>query len=171
MNRYLFLLISLLAWIVPQPQIARAEKAQPIVYQIDETLKQKNNNPNTENPNQKGQKPNTKTKPQTPKKIVGTKKVQNAPYGYCSCVIFVKAQIGYTKPVGLARNFPVNSHTPTSGAVIVTYESRAGHVGIVSHFDANWVYLKAEANYSRCEITYGRKIAINSKLIKGYFIP
>lgn len=89
---------------------------------------------------------------------------------YCSCVLYVKAMIGYTKSVGAARNFPVNSQVPVEGAVIVTYESRVGHVGIVASYDDNFIYLESEANYSRCKITYGRKIPRNSKLIKGYYV-
>jgi hypothetical protein len=94
----------------------------------------------------------------------------------CSCVRYVRAKTGFTQSFGpkgkegWARYFPVNSNQPSAGAVIVTYESSLGHVGIVSHWDDSYVYLESEANYSRCRITYGRKIPRNSKLIKGYYV-
>lgn len=103
----------------------------------------------------------TKTTPKTPSKKTGQ----------CSCVNYVKSKIGYTKSVGAARNWPINSKVPTKGAVIVTFESKAGHVGIVDHYDSEYVYLESEANYEKCTLTFGRKIKINSPVIKGYYIP
>lgn len=88
---------------------------------------------------------------------------------YCSCVLYAKSVTGYTGVVGNARNWPITSQTPSVGAVIVTYESWAGHVGIVAGFDDQYVYLESEANYSRCQLTRGRAIPINSRVIKGYW--
>lgn len=115
----------------------------------------------------------TPPKPPTRAKARNTKTVGKVPTGYssCSCVSYAKYKTGFTKSIGAARNWPINSNTPAKGAVIVTYESALGHVGVVSHWDASYVYLESEANYSRCKMTYGRKIPVNSKLIKGYWIP
>lgn len=143
-------------WLVPTP--VRAEK---ITFEIDPSLSQ----------------PRYVLSPQlselqkvSPKPIAPKSKRSKTSGQYCSCVLYVKAKIGYTKSVGAARNFPINSSIPVKGAVIVTFESRVGHVGIVSHSDDTYVYLESEANYSRCKVTYGRKIALNSSVIKGYYI-
>jgi hypothetical protein len=87
----------------------------------------------------------------------------------CSCVIWVKAQIGFTRSIGFARNWPINSHSPSVGAVIITNESRAGHVGLVREVTETTITIE-EANYSHCKVTT-RTIPINSSVIKGYYIP
>lgn len=147
------ILLALAVWLL-YPATTRADeiKTAPLVFEVVD-------GPQYIPPTPKLEEPKPPVKP-TVKRVKGN---------YCSCVLYVKAKIGYTKSVGAARNFPVNSHTPSVGAVIVTYESRVGHVGIVSHWDDKYVYLESEANYSRCKITYGRKIPLNSKLIKGYY--
>jgi len=157
--RYLLITIALVIWLVPAP--VRAEKITPLVFKIDPSL----NEPKYVLSPHLSELQKIPSKP-----IVSKSKGIKTSGQYCSCVLYVKAKIGYTKSVGAARNWPTNSNTPSKGAVIVTYESRSGHVGIVSHFDDTYVYLESEANYSRCKITYGRKLPLNSPLIKGYYV-
>jgi surface antigen len=92
-------------------------------------------------------------------------------YDVCSCVSYMRWRTGINVgSIGNARNHPVNSQTPKVGAIIVTYESARGHVGVVGSWDENYVYLESEANYSRCSLTKGRAIPIHSKVIKGYYV-
>lgn len=168
LNRHIatFLLLTLVIGYFFLPTQVEAKTVTPLVFKIDKSLSEPRyvNGPLlSEFGNQ--------AKPNPQAKARNTKAVRKVSTGYCSCVLYVKAKIGYTKSVGFARNWPTNSRTPSKGAVIVTYESRSGHVGIVSHFDDTYVYLESEANYSRCKLTYGRKIAINSSIIKGYYVP
>lgn len=87
----------------------------------------------------------------------------------CSCVNFVRAHSrARVGSVGYARNWPVNSRTPKVGGVVVTRESRAGHVALITHVGNGYIVVK-EANYRPCAITSGRKIPINSSLIKGFY--
>lgn len=159
------LLLTLVAGYYLMPTQAQANTATPLVFKIDKSLSEPRyvNGPLL---SELG----AKKKPTPQAKVGNTKATRKVSTGYCSCVLYVKARIGYTKSVGAARNFPINSNTPSTGAVIVTYESKLGHVGIVSHWDDKYVYLESEANYSRCKVTYGRKIAINSSKIKGYYV-
>lgn len=90
------------------------------------------------------------------------------PTGACSCVLWVKAQVPFTRSVGNARNWPVTSKVPSVGAVVVTYESRPGHVALVTGIEGDFLIL-SEANYSRCRVTHGRRLNIHSSLIKGFW--
>jgi hypothetical protein len=60
-----------------------------------------------------------------------------------SCVVFVKNFYGVTGSWGWARNVKVNSKTPQVGAVMVTNQSKYGHVQIVltepDHNKGIWV--------------------------------
>lgn len=90
-------------------------------------------------------------------------------YNACSCVSYARWRSGINVgSIGVARNHPVNSQTPSIGAIAITYESSAGHLSYIVDIDANYIYVD-EANYSRCRVTYRRAIPINSKLIKGYY--
>lgn len=88
----------------------------------------------------------------------------------CNCVSYVQFKTGGRAATGIgsARNHPVNSQVCTIGAIIVTYESRMGHVGIVAGCDENYVTID-DYNYASCGHTI-RPLAINSKVIKGYYI-
>jgi len=160
-------LLTLLAWVTPTPIHAK-EVERPQIFQA--TLTHEVYGPyevKTPEPNRVVQKPKTVSKT-----VPKVSKVQSRPsgrYNPCSCVSYIKSLTGFTQSIGYARNWPVNSKIPTPGAVIITYESRAGHVAIVDHADANWVYIQSEANYSRCRVTYTRKLPLNSPLIKGYW--
>lgn len=87
--------------------------------------------------------------------------------GNCSCVLFVKAQTGYSRTVGAARNWPVNSDSPKVGGVVVTKESKTGHVAFITAVREN-DFDVIEANYSRCKVS-SRTIKLNNPLIKGFW--
>ena len=90
-------------------------------------------------------------------------------FNVCSCVSYARWRSGIdVGSIGVARNHPVNSKTPSVGAIVVTYESGAGHLAYVVNFDDQFIYLD-EANYSKCSVTHNRALSINSRLIKGYF--
>lgn len=164
MNRpqAVFLLLTLVSGYFLLPTQAEA-KTEPLVF--DRTINTIPYGPF---------RPSDYTPPKPPARVKArnTQAVGKVPTGYssCSCVSYAKYKTGFTKSVGAARNWPVNSDKPAVGAVIVTYESSIGHVGIISHWDASYVYLESEANYASCQVTYGRKTPIGSPLIKGYWI-
>jgi hypothetical protein len=107
----------------------------------------------------------TKTTPTGSNSVI----INSTSANLCSCVLFAKAKSGRNPgSVGFARNWPVNSQTPQVGAVILTRESSAGHAGVVTGVDSEWVYVN-DANYSRCRET-NRKLPINSHLIRGYYL-
>ena len=87
--------------------------------------------------------------------------------GYCSCVIFSKAMTGYTQSVGAARNWPKNSSIPVVGGVVITNESRAGHVAVITAVYPDRIEV-IEANYSRCRKST-RTILLSSPVILGFW--
>lgn len=86
---------------------------------------------------------------------------------YCSCVLFAKSLTGYSKLVGNARNWPRNTKVPIVGGVVVTNESRAGHVAVITAVHSDSIEV-VEANYSRCRKS-SRTISLNSSVILGYW--
>lgn len=92
----------------------------------------------------------------------------NKPSGwYPSCVIFAKQRTGFTQSVGAARNWPRNSSVPVVGGVVITRESYAGHVAVITavretDFDV------IEANYVHGRVST-RTISIDSRVIIGYW--
>jgi hypothetical protein len=114
-----------------------------------------------------------KPQPKPQKRInkIDSKPRLKAPTGFtpCSCVSYARFITGINVgPIGVARNHPVNSSVPIIGAIMITYESRAGHASVVISFDDKFVYVN-EANYSSCKVTYNRAIPIDSEVIKGYY--
>jgi hypothetical protein len=96
--------------------------------------------------------------------------LQPSPSGYnvCSCVSFARWKTGINVgSIGVARNHPVNSHTPSVGAIVVTYESYAGHLAVVTAVDGQYISV-IEANHIHCQVGT-RTIRIDSPLIKGYY--
>jgi hypothetical protein len=87
-----------------------------------------------------------------------------------SCVNYAHAVVGIKQPIGLAKNQPMNSKTPTEGAIVVTNESSAGHLAIITEVREDGIVLK-EANYTHGKITEGRFLAFDSGRIRGYFLP
>lgn len=103
-----------------------------------------------------------------PKKTVIPKQEKKS-FNPCNCWSYVKSKKpGMKTGYGKARNYPVNSQVPQIGAIIITYESSSGHMGIVARVDENNVIID-DYNYKRCSHTI-RSLPLNSKLIKGYII-
>lgn len=92
-------------------------------------------------------------------------------YNPCSCVSFAKSRTGYNKPVGNAKNWPVNALFPTLGSVVVINTGRyePGHVAIIIGFEGNDMILE-EANYVNCKYTSGRRLKIDDPSIIGFYI-
>jgi surface antigen len=89
-------------------------------------------------------------------------------YGHaCSCVLTAKALVGYNKTVGMAKYWPRNSDIPTVGGVVVTRESRVGHVAVILAVEQYRIYVK-EGNYNRCKVSE-RWINLNNPVIIGYW--
>lgn len=86
---------------------------------------------------------------------------------FCSCVLFAKAMTGYNIPVGNARNWPKNSKVPVVGGVVITNESKAGHVAVITKVNPDSIEV-VEANYVRCR-KGTRQISLNSPVILGYW--
>lgn len=85
----------------------------------------------------------------------------------CNCVLWAQAN-GLPKPwgFGAAKNYPVNSLVPADTGFVVTYEGPYGHMARYV-LDGEWLILE-ETNYPVCGYYKGRKLHINSPLIKGY---
>lgn len=92
------------------------------------------------------------------------------PFNPCNCMSYVQYRTGgrAATGIGYARNHPINSKSCQIGAIIVTYESRLGHVGMVKHCDEDNVTID-DYNYNHCKPSI-RDLPLNSSLIKGYYI-
>jgi len=88
--------------------------------------------------------------------------------GYCTW--YVK-QIRPQTPNGLgnAYEWPVNSQTPSVGAVVKTRESRLGHVAYVQSVGNGTITIR-EMNYRGRYVVSERTIPIESWFIIGYYI-
>lgn len=161
-----FLLLALVTWLVPQP-IKAQEKVTFRIYDSPDKDWVMGRDVATANKLYQQwllERDSTRNL-QKPRKLL-TKPVG---YNVCSCVSYARWRSGINVgPIGVARNHPVNSQTPSIGDIAVTYESRAGHLSYIVDIDANYIYVD-EANYSSCRVTYHRAIPINSPLIKGFY--
>lgn len=95
----------------------------------------------------------------------------NSRLGYdpCSCVSFVKFVTGYKEPVGNARNWPKVLLLPFVGGVVITNESPAGHVAVITQVDFdNETITIVETNYKPCK-KGTRTLSMNSPKILGYW--
>lgn len=103
-------------------------------------------------------------------KAISTHNAKALSFDPCNCWSYVYYRLNGNMPIGygFARNYPVNSLTPRLGGIIITYESKAGHMGIIAGVDDKYVTID-DYNYKRCGHTV-RKLARNSPLIKGYII-
>lgn len=91
-------------------------------------------------------------------------------YNPCSCVTYARWKSGINVgSIGFARNHPINSHIPQVGAIMVTSESAAGHVAVVTAVN-NTTLTVSEANYVRCKVS-SRTLAKDSAFIRGYYFP
>lgn len=90
----------------------------------------------------------------------------------CSCVLWAHAKLGVSFSVGLAKNHPMNTKTPSVGDIVVTHESSAGwntgHLAVVTAVQEKGIVV-SEGNYVRCKETHGRFISFSSGLIRGYW--
>lgn len=89
-------------------------------------------------------------------------------YDVCSCVSFAKATSGINVgPIGMAKNHPINSQTPEIGEIVITNESPAGHLAVVTAVDNSTITV-SEANYIPCK-TDTRTLKKTSPVIRGYY--
>lgn len=84
----------------------------------------------------------------------------------CNCVLWAQANGLDISGYGAAKNYPVTSSPPEDVGFVVTYEGTLGHIAKYTR-SGDYLILD-EANYVECTITSGRKLPINSQLIKGY---
>jgi hypothetical protein len=150
---YIAALIALAVLAFPISTAAAQPTEEPLVFVIDTNLSKPVMGPHIE-----------------AVKVAKPVKVKTAlAFDPCNCMSYVKYKTGghTVRGVGYARNHPVNSSTCTVGAIIVTYESRMGHVGIVNKCDEKFVTID-DYNYNHCKPSI-RPLALNSPLIKGYY--
>ncbi len=88
----------------------------------------------------------------------------------CSCVLGARYYSGIDiGPIGYAKNHPVNLAYPAIGAIVVTYESWAGHEATIISIADDFSYFDViETNFIRCAVTT-RRIYTNNSKIKGYY--
>lgn len=89
--------------------------------------------------------------------------------GQCSCVAGVNAyyKTNFKTLDGYARSIPTSSNLPSTTGFVITRDSWMGHI---SHYylDGDFIVIDAEWNYVHCSFSTGRKIPVDSPLIKGY---
>jgi surface antigen len=94
------------------------------------------------------------------------------PWGQCTYYV---AQVRHVTWGGNARNWLANAaalgakegRTPIPGAIVVTGESRYGHVAIVEKVDGN-TFTVSEMNYKGRGIVDERTMSLGSGVIKGF---
>jgi hypothetical protein len=86
------------------------------------------------------------------------------------CVAFIQNLFNiYDKFKGKAADIQPNIDTPAVGIVVLTSEGEVGHAAYIYKIKDSELYL-AESNWHNDEkITVGRRLAINSSVIRGYF--
>ncbi len=85
----------------------------------------------------------------------------------CSCVEFAKWYLGKQGEVwGVAKNIVPTSPVPYVGGLVITMESKLGHVAVIKEVRENSL-LVVEANYKRCQ-QGEREIRLNDPNIVGY---
>ena len=91
------------------------------------------------------------------------------PYVYGFCTWYVAKEKGITQIWGDAKYWPVNSSVPAVGAVIVTYESWRGHVGIIREVNGTQVKIE-EMNYVGYNRVSTRVVDYRTLPVKGFLI-
>ena len=90
-------------------------------------------------------------------------------YDPCSCVSTAKSLVNFSKIIGVAKNWPINSLEPRVGGVVVTNENPiTGHIAVIIGIEGGVLILE-EGNYVKCQKTKGRKLNIGSKVIIGFW--
>lgn len=88
-----------------------------------------------------------------------------------TCVIFVKSFFGVKDSWGWARNVKVNSKTPQVGSVMVTNQSKWGHIQIVltpvDEHNGIWI---VDSNYNFDGKVRIRYVILNKTPVIGYRI-
>lgn len=88
------------------------------------------------------------------------------------CVVYAREVTGIDSIKGVAKNVPTNSDFPQIGGAVKTAEGSVGHIAVIIAIEGNDLVL-AEANYRNTatgNITSGRKLPLDSPLIKGYIV-
>jgi hypothetical protein len=89
------------------------------------------------------------------------------------CVTFVRKFLDTTTDIvpSMAKHTKTNSQTPEIGAIIVTNESKYGHVGAVIDYTDDWVKIVESNVPLGSELVGIRTLKINDKKIIGYALP
>jgi len=99
--------------------------------------------------------------------INGVRYVRKANSNEMQCYTYVTSQGYGVGGYGLARFIPTNSNSPKVGGLVVTYESWAGHVAIVTGVNDDGTFNIRESNYTHGWITE-RTMSLSSRGIKGF---
>jgi len=142
-----FLLAVLLFWCVQSQSLAHAEYEYPqpvygvwIKYTVDKPVKQANSN-------------NT----------------GRGKYNPCSCVSYSRWRTGINVgSIGVAANHPVNSKTPSVGAIIVLHSKPDGHLGAVESFTDTTVTFSDCNQDFKCKCGT-RTYSLTDSRIVGYY--
>jgi hypothetical protein len=87
---------------------------------------------------------------------------------HCSCVNTAKSITGINfPPIGLAKNLKPNLKIPSVGSIIITNESKAGHLGAVIAIEGDILTIK-EGNYKPCSLST-RQLNISNPVIVGFY--
>lgn len=89
------------------------------------------------------------------------------PSAYCSCVIFAKQYLGIkNESWGVAINIKPTTDKPYAGGIVITKESKLGHVAVIKEVVGNELHV-IEANYKHCQKSE-RTISMDDPDIIGY---
>ena len=112
--------------------------------------------------------------PSSPTKSTGLNKypAHNFPYGWCTWYVATKRHVPWGGNAGTwlyhAKAFGAKTgKTPTVGSIVVTNESRWGHVAYVEKVKGNTITV-SEMNYKGWGVKSSRTISTKSSVIKGY---
>jgi surface antigen len=110
------------------------------------------------------------------RKVIARERIRTI-NGYTSgyCTSYVASKLPIPSGWGNAKAWPANAEAdgyavneqPTPGSVIVTSESRYGHVGVVEKVTDNYIEI-SEMNYSAFGVVSSRVIDLGSSVIKGF---
>ncbi len=98
--------------------------------------------------------------------INGVRYVRKAKSNEMQCYTYVTSQGYGVGGYGLARFIPTNSKSPKVGGLVVTYESWAGHVAVVTGVNGDGTFNIRESNYTHGWIT--ERTMSMGKGIKGF---
>jgi len=185
LSKYILLLIALVGWCVPTPLRASTEKSTQLVFYTNESLIKGTSHVYrpylSELPKPQ---PNTQTKSKTQRKIVRTEKVQprssttgwnyttsRFARGQCTDYVARKAKVTW---FGNANRWITNAKAqgyvvdknPVVGSILVTAESRWGHVTYIESVQGTTVTI-SEWNYRGKYVTTYRTFDISDPIIKG----